>query len=150
MAHSTERTGAYSELVAMTALTANGYTVSKPFTKEKYDLIAEDPLGHTARYQVKTIHRRADRNNDLVVFATTGGGKRYSQSDFDYFIAVLGDENEPPRAFLFENTGQREYWATESRAAKRWVELSITLNRELLAGLNESAGMTTLNEGVTH
>lgn len=137
MAHSTERIGAYSELVAMTALTANGYTVSRPITKEKYDVLAEDPLGVTARYQIKTIHRRADRRNDFVVFATTGGGKRYSQSDFDYIIAVLGDENEAPRVFMLDNEGKREYWATEARAVKRWVELPITLNRELLIGMNE-------------
>ncbi|WP_053070355.1 hypothetical protein [Alkalihalobacillus pseudalcaliphilus] len=132
-------TGVYSELVAMVALTANGYVVSRPLSREAYDLEATDPLGNHARYQVKTISRRSDRRNELVVYATKGRGQRYSQSDFDYIIGVLGDEGAVPRVFLMENRCLREYWASEARAAKRWVELPIELNRELLKQ-NEGAG----------
>jgi hypothetical protein len=132
MAHLTEVVGKYSEVVAELALLANGFAVSYPQLAEPYDFKAADPLtGDELKIQVKTIRKRADRNNDLVVYATNGKGARYEQSDVDYFIGVLGEEGEVPRVFMFENRGLREYWASESRASKRWVELPLWLNRNL-------------------
>lgn len=132
MAHVTTVIGAYSEVVAELALLANGFTVSTPRTAEPFDLKAEEPLtGREIKVQVKTIRKRTDRNGDLVVYATKGNGDKYEQSDVDYFIGVLGEEGEFPRVFMFENRNLREYWASESRASERWVELPLWLNREI-------------------
>lgn len=132
MAHVTEVTGVYSELVAEMALMANGYVVSRTRTAEPFDLKATDPTnGVEYKFQVKTIRKRQDRNGDLVVYATNGRGNTYDKSDVDYFIGVLAEEGETPRVFMFENRGCREYWATETRASQRWVELSIGLNRSI-------------------
>lgn len=132
MAHITEVIGVYSELVAEMALMANGYVVSRTRTAEPYDLKAVDPLSKAEiKCQVKTIRKRHDRKDEMVVYATNGRGKTYEKSDVDVFIGVLAEEGETPRVFMFENRGIREYWATEARASKRWVELSIALNRSV-------------------
>lgn len=130
MAHVTEVVGVYSELVAEMALLANGYVVSRPSTAESYDLKAEDPLtGAELKIQVKTIQVRADRGGSYVVFAKKSDGTPYSKSEADLFIGVLVGEGEFPRVFMFENREIGEYWAAEARASKRWVELSIALDR---------------------
>jgi len=131
LAHITEVVGTYSELVAQVALIANGYKVSSPAMAEPYDLKAEDPLtGTEYKIQVKTIRKRGDRRNELVVYATNGSGASYEKSDVDLFIGVLGGEGEVPRVFMFENRSIKEYWATEAKASERWVELPIWLNRD--------------------
>jgi hypothetical protein len=132
MAHVTEVVGAYSEIVAELALIANGFTVSRTRTAEPFDMKAEDPLsGREIKVQVKTIRKRHDRGGELVVYATKGNGDRYEKSEVDYFIGILGEEGEAPRVFMFENRNIREYWAKEARAAERWVELPLWLNRSL-------------------
>jgi hypothetical protein len=121
MAHGTQITGAISELVAAKALMEGmGWEVAKPLVPEVYDYLARDPIsGDAFRVQVKTLRIRADRDNALVVFARKGNGKPYSPSECDYIVAV--DKN---RAFMFECTGQSEYWSTEQTAKRRWVEIS--------------------------
>ncbi|MGC4375765.1 hypothetical protein WD019_02320 [Fictibacillus sp. Mic-4] len=139
MAHITDVVGTYSELVAELALMANGFTVSRTRTAEPFDFKAEDPVnGCEYKIQVKTIRKRSDRNNEWVVYATNGSGKTYAKDDVDYFIGVLAPEGETPRVFMFENAGNREYWATEQRAVERWVELPIALNRSVY-GENKEA-----------
>lgn len=131
MAHISEVTGKYSELIAEAALVANGFRVSKPNMSEAHDLSAVDPLnGEDYKYQVKTIRVRSDRKNELVIYSTNSRGEPYSKTDVDMFIGVLVSEGEPPRVFVVENDGVRkEIWASEARAVKRWVELPITLDR---------------------
>lgn len=132
MAHLTEVVGVYSELAAEMALLANGYVVSRPRTAEAYDLKAEDPLtGEEVKIQVKTIRVREDRDDDWVVYARKGNGEPYVKSDADYIIGVLVDEGCPPRVYMFENREIGEYWASETRASKRWVELNIGMNRSV-------------------
>ncbi|WP_198546707.1 hypothetical protein [Alteribacter populi] len=112
-------------------LIANGYRVSRPSMAEAHDLEAVDPLnGESYRVQVKTIRERTDRGGELVVCAKNSNGKGYAKSEVDLFIGVLIREGEAPRAFMFENRECREYWSTEARATKRWVELPIAMNRE--------------------
>lgn len=119
MAYSTSITGGISELTAARALMSVGYEVSKPIVPEVYDLLIRDPNnGRTYTVQVKTMFVREDRNNALVVYTRKGDGKPYG-SEVDYFVAVYGD-----KAYLFENTHQGEYWATEASASKRWIELT--------------------------
>jgi hypothetical protein len=132
VANMTEIVGTYSEVAAELALMANGFIVSRPRTREKVDLYALDPVNNlNYRVQVKTIRKRADRNDELVVYATNGKGDTYAQTDVDYFIGVLVEQGESPRVFMFENRGCKEYWASEARAVKRWQELPLALNREL-------------------
>jgi hypothetical protein len=133
MAYKTETVGKFSELIAMASLMANGWNaVGKPETEEAFDISARDPLTNDFKtFQVKTMKVRDDRNGELVVQARNGRGKAYSKSEVDYIIGVLGADGEIPRVWIFENNGQQEYWATEASAAKRWVELSLTLNRSI-------------------
>nr|WP_154895219.1 hypothetical protein [Paenibacillus xylanexedens] len=134
MAHVTEITGKYSELAARLALLANGWTVHKAETDEAYDILARDPLtGDYAKIQVKTVRQRVDRNNDLVVYARKGNGTTYDLSDADYIVGVWAVDGEMPRVFMFENRCLTEYWCAEARASERWVELSLALNRGLVA-----------------
>lgn len=122
------------------ALLANGYIVSKPSTTEPHDLLATDPLNDESfKVQVKTIHVRADRGGDYVVFARKGDGTPYTKSDADYFIGVLVGEGNAPRVYMFENREFGEYWASEARASKRWVELSIALDREAFKTTEKAA-----------
>jgi hypothetical protein len=135
MAHITEVVGTYSEVVAELALLANGYTVSRPRTAEPFDLKAECPkTGRELKVQVKTVRKRSDRNFELVVQATKGNGEIYTKSDVDVFVGVLAEEGEIPRVYMFENREIKEYWATESRAEKRWERLELPLNRALYDG----------------
>jgi hypothetical protein len=122
-------------LIARAALLANGWIVAKPETDESFDIVARDPVnGAWSTFQCKTIRKRDDRGGELVVYARKGDGEPYSQSDADYIVGVLGAEGEKPRVFMFENRGIGEYWATEARASKRWVELPIEMNRDIYEG----------------
>lgn len=120
MAHKTQVTGTLSELTAARALLANGWEVSLPAVDEVYDIVAKDPVDSEFKsIQVKTIRRRKDRNNEMVVYATNGKGEPYDPADCDYIVGV--EENT---VYMFENTGLKEYWRTDVSAAKRWVKLS--------------------------
>lgn len=134
LAHTSERIGKYSELIAQVALLANGWTVHTSETDEPYDILATDPFnGQHVKIQVKTIRRRMDRGGDLVVYAKKGNGTTYDRADADYIVGVWAEDCEMPRVFMFENRMLGEYWASETRASERWVELSITLDRGLFS-----------------
>lgn len=120
MAHETQTTGSISELTAAKALLANGWEVSFPVVDEVYDIVAKDPVnGDFATMQVKTIRRRSDRNNELVIYASNSRGKPYDPSDCVYIIGV-----EDNAVYMFENTRKKEYWRTDASAAKRWIRLT--------------------------
>ena len=114
---------------------ASGYLgVSKPTTNEYYDLSAIDPLSRQhVTFQVKTLKRREDRGNNLVLFAKKGDGKPYDPDESaDYYLGVLVDDGEIPRVYAMENRNISEYWAKETDASNRWVELPIALDRGTL------------------
>jgi hypothetical protein len=120
MAHESQVTGEISELTAAIALLSNGYEVARPIVAEKYDLIIRDPLTNEKfTVQVKTIRRREDRGNELVVKATNGKGEPYTPDSCDLIVGV---ENES--IYMFECTGKTEYWASDATAAKRWVKFT--------------------------
>lgn len=120
MAHETQVKGKLSEITVVKALLANGWEVAEPSVDEIYDIVAKDPLnGEWKTFQVKTIRRRRDRNNEMVIYATDGGGKAYQPQDCDYIVGVEGDI-----AYVTECTGIREYWATDKAASERWVRLT--------------------------
>jgi hypothetical protein len=132
LAHITEVVGKYSQIIAKAALIANGWEVAETETDESYDFVARDPVSREwYTFQCKTVRKRTDRNNELVVYAKNGRGEPYSKSDADYIIGVLGTDGELPRVWYFENRGIGEYWASEARASKRWVELPLWLNRDI-------------------
>lgn len=139
-AHLTERVGVYAELIAEAALIASGWLgVARPTTDEYYDLTAIDRLtGEHKTFQVKTLKRREDRGDNLVLFAKKGDGKPYSlEESADYYLGVLIDDGEVPRVFAMENRNISEYWAKETSASERWVELPVALDREELAEESE-------------
>lgn len=139
IANISEVVGAYSELIAETALIAGGYIVSRPRTTEPFDLKVEHVAGGGEyKVQVKTIHVREDRGNEWVVSGRKGDGLPYTKSEVDYFVGVRVDDGEVPRVFMFENREIGEYWASEVRAVKRWVELPIALDRSLYNEYKES------------
>jgi len=111
---------------------AAGWTVHKAETEEAYDILATDPLtGAHAKLQVKTIRQRMDRAGDLVIYAKKGNGTAYDRSDADYIVGVWAADGEMPRVYMLENRLLTEYWASEARAAERWVELPIALDRSV-------------------
>lgn len=130
-------------MAARLALLSNGWTVAKPDTDEAFDIVARDPLtGEWKTFQVKTIRQRLDRGGDLVITAKKSSGDPYTQADADYLVGVWETE-AGPRVFMTENRGIGEYWASEARAAERWVELPIDFNREILSeGSAECAALT--------
>jgi hypothetical protein len=130
LAHVTEITGRYSELIAKAALLANGWTIHESVTDEAYDILATDPVsGQHVKIQVKTIRQRHDRAGELVVYAKKGNGTAYDRADADYIVGVWAADGEIPRVYMFENRMLGEYWASEASAAERWVELPIALDR---------------------
>lgn len=133
IAHVSETVGKYSELAARLALLANGWTVHQAETDEAYDILARDPVsGDYAKIQVKTVRQRMDRGGDLVVYAKKGNGTTYDLSEADYIVGVWVTD-AGPRVFMFENRMLGEYWSREASASERWVELSLTLDREVIA-----------------
>jgi len=120
LAHETQVKGKLSEMTVIKALLANGWEVAEPSVDEIYDVVAKDPLiNEWKTFQVKTIRRRRDRNNEMVIYATDGSGTPYQPQDCDYIVGVEGDV-----AYVTECTGIREYWATDKAASERWVKLT--------------------------
>ena len=118
MAHETQRTGRVSELTVERALLSRGYEVSRPILDEKYDLLMREPGAPSKDFklvQVKTIRRRVDRNNEMVIYATNGRGVPYVAEDVDYIAGVEGTT-----VYLVECTGLKEYWASDEAAARKW------------------------------
>lgn len=124
MAHNSINIGKRSELLAQTALLANGYEVAQPIAPEPYDLVARDPItGSWATFQVKTARVREDRGA-VVVVAKRSDGSPYTKNDADFLIGVVGND-----VYVFENTGQGEYWTTPDGIDSRWKRLSLDLIR---------------------
>lgn len=120
MAHETQVKGKLSEMTTTQALLANGWEVSIPSLDEIYDLVARDPFnGEWKTVQVKTIRRRKDRNNEMVIYASNGSGNAYQPQDCDYIVGVEGDT-----AYMVECKGIKEYWATDMAASKRWIKMT--------------------------
>lgn len=120
MAHETQIKGTVSELTAARALLSNGWGVASPLVDEVYDLVIKDPLtGEFKTAQVKTIRRREDRGNEMVIYAKNGKGEAYQPQDCDYIVGVEGED-----VYMFECTGKKEYWAGDTAASKRWIKFT--------------------------
>lgn len=116
LAHETVTKGRHSELLAQTALLANGWQVSEPIAPEPYDLVAREPIsGKWFTIQVKTARIREDRNGAIVVNAKKGNGTAYTLADTDLFIGVLGND-----VFMFKNRELGEYSIAPDKLYNSW------------------------------
>lgn len=123
---STEK-GRHAELIAQTALLANGFTVMEPIAPEAFDLAVIDPIdGRTLYGQVKTASvRNEPRYGDgdyLVVKGKNSSGRVYAKSDVDFFIAV-----HDGKAYMFDNREKGEYWCKADQVSNRWTLLNADL-----------------------
>jgi hypothetical protein len=124
MAHETTTKGRHSELIATTALLANGWTVMESVTPEVFDLgITRPGMGREFyRVQVKTARLRTDESRKgtdwVVVPGTKNKGGVYTLEECDYFIGILGGE-----VYMFENREITEYWCKPEELATKWTKL---------------------------
>lgn len=115
-----------SEINAALCLMADGWQVSEPIVDEVYDLKGFHPVTKEfARFQVKSLVTRTDRNGEMVIPGKKGNGEPYSPSEVDYMIGVTGTT-----AYMVKCSGLSEYWASKSTAAKRWVKLEVENSKE--------------------
>ena len=122
---STSTIGRHSELLAMAALLADGWSVSEPTVPEAHDLLASKN-GQQMRIQVKTIKQR---EKDSVPYYVIRGLKNnrevYSLSDCDAFIGVVGEH-----VYLAENRCLSEYWAKVSEVDEKWRYLPLKITEK--------------------
>lgn len=122
MAHETSIRGEVSELTASSLLlTELGWEVSRPLVAECYDLLGRDPkTGEYHRVQVKTARRRADRENQPVVYATKNNGEPYTTDEVDWIMGVEGS-----KAYFFKCRDKKEYWLTETDLHKAATQYTV-------------------------
>jgi len=113
--------GKHAELLAATALLANGFVVMEPISPQPYDLAIRRADGSTAYVQVKTAFLRDEKRYGgeyLVVRGSKGNGDVYSKDEVDYFVAVWDGE-----AYIFPNRECSEYWIRPEQLSERWTKL---------------------------
>jgi hypothetical protein len=124
MAHQTITKGRHSELLAQTALLANGWIVTEPIAPEAFDLVARAPgSAEWQRIQIKSARVREDRNGEIVCYARKNNGKNYDADDCDLFIAVLNSD-----VYMFVNRNLSEYWVTAGNIEDKWTKLEIGID----------------------
>jgi hypothetical protein len=133
MAHSTITKGRHSELLAQTALLANGWTPMEPVAPEVFDIgITRPGMGREYyKVQIKSARRREDRNGEVVVYARKNNGAPYTLDEADYIIGILDGE-----VYMFENRELSEYWCPAHALSEKWTKLSTGI--ETLAGVNKN------------
>lgn len=123
MAYSTAVKGHNSEAIVEITLLAMGWEVSRPIVDEKYDLLVRMPgagPNEFLRLQVKTIRRRADRKNEMVIYSTYGQGNPYTYEHCDYIVGV----NETT-FYMIPCDGRQEYWASDEKAEREWEKFQL-------------------------
>lgn len=115
--------GRHAELLAQTALLANGWSVLEPIAPEAYDLAIRRVDDKDTNYvQVKTAFLRDEKRYGgqyIVVRGAKNNGKVYTKEEVDYFAAVWDG-----RVYLFPNREKSEYWIKPKDMATKWTELS--------------------------
>lgn len=124
-AQSTASIGRHSELIAQTALLANGWSVLEPIVAEPYDLaITRKGDSSIRRIQIKTILKRNKSGNDwFVIRGKKNNGEVYTMDDADYFIGVF--ENA---VYMTPNREISEYWSSVDNAETTWTRLFTTID----------------------
>lgn len=115
--------GRHAELLAQTALLANGYTVLEPIAPEAFDM-AFKRIDEERVYlvQVKTATRRNEERYGgewIIVKGAKNNGKVYTKAEADYFVAVWDGE-----VYLFPNREISEYWVRPAELDVKWQRLS--------------------------
>lgn len=121
---STNDKGRHAELLAQTALLANGYTVLEPIAPEPFDLAVKPPGSRKTKYvQVKTAFMRNEERYGgkyIVVRGVKHNGNIYTKDEVDYFVAVWEG-----KVYMFPNREIKEYWVRPSELGTKWFELPI-------------------------
>jgi hypothetical protein len=113
--------GTHSELLATTALLANGWDVCEPVAPRRFDLVAKPPNAkHWVQIQVKTARERTDRNGEVVVYAKKNNGKPYTLDEAEYIIGIYNGE-----VYLIPNRSIGEYWVSPELINKKWQHLPL-------------------------
>lgn len=114
--------GKHAELLAATALLANGWSVLEPISPQAYDLAARNPNSQETIYiQIKTAFKRSEERyggDYLVVRGARNNGKVYRKEEVDVFIAVWEGE-----CYLFPNREKSEYWVKPENIDEKWSRL---------------------------
>lgn len=120
MAHETTTKGRHSELIAITALLANGWTVMESVTPEAFDIgITRPGMGREFyRVQIKSARRRDDRKDELVVYTRKNSGGVYTKAEADYIIGVIDGD-----VYMFPNREIGEYWCRPEDLGTKWTKL---------------------------
>ena len=118
--------GKHAELLAQTALLANGYNVLEPISPQPYDLAARNPqTQETVYFQVKTAFLRDEERYGgeyLVVKGARNNGKVYEKDEVDRFIAVWNGT-----CYVFPNREVSEYWVRPWQVDEKWTKLGTAL-----------------------
>jgi len=124
MAHDTSTKGRHAELVAITALLANGFIVMEPTAPDVFDLgITRPGWTEYKRVQVKTARPREKEGVDwIIVTGKKSNGDNYSLNEIDYFIGVYNGV-----AYMFRNEGLTEYWCKMSELDIKWTRLDASI-----------------------
>lgn len=113
--------GTHSELLATTALLANGWDVAEPVAPRAFDLVAKPPNEtRWVQIQVKTARARTDRNGEIVVYAKKNNGQPYTLEEAEYIIGIHGND-----VYLFPNRCIGEYWVAEADIKNKWQHLPL-------------------------
>jgi len=122
---STSTIGRHSELLAMVALLADGWSVSEPTVPEAHDLLASKN-GQQMRVQVKTIKQREKGGVPYyVIRGLKNSGDVYSLSDCDAFIGVVGEH-----VYLTENREITDYWVKVDEVNEKWWYLPLKITEK--------------------
>lgn len=119
--------GRHSELIAQTALLANGYTILEPVVPEPFDLaITRKGDSSIRRIQIKTILKRNKSGRDwFVIRGKKNNGEVYTTEEADYFIGVYDGE-----VYMTPNRNISEYWAAVDEVDLKWSRLTTTVQSE--------------------
>lgn len=122
---STSTIGRHSELLAMAALLADGWSVSEPTVPSAHDLVAEKD-GRTLKIQVKTIKQRERSGRPYyVIRGLKNNGQVYGKADCDAFIGVVGD-----CVYMIPCTGLSEMWCGVDEVHDKWDSLPLIILEE--------------------
>ena len=123
-AMTTAAVGRHSELLAITALLANGYTVLEPAVPESFDLaVTRKGESKIIRAQVKTaLFREKDGIEYYVVKGKKNSGVVYALDDCDVFLGVIGND-----VYMFDNRMCTEYWTRADDIESKWTRLTTRL-----------------------
>lgn len=124
-AQSSSSIGRHSELIAQTALLANGFTVLEPIVPEPFDLAVTRKGDATIkRIQIKTIIKRNKSGNEwYVIRGKKNSGDVYSLEDCDAFIGVWNN-----RVYMTPNREISEYWSSVDEVESKWTRLLTTID----------------------